>query len=61
MIIVYMIAGATMGGEFLSYTELLTCLEMARDVRALHDEAQKPAASAFCVPKAPPGHAQPKP
>ena len=50
---------ATMGGD-LSYTELLTCLEMARDVRALHDEAQKPAAPAS-VPKAPPGHAQPKP
>ena len=29
------IAEATMGGES-SYTELLTCLEMARDVRALH-------------------------
>jgi hypothetical protein len=26
---------ATMGGES-SYTELLTCLEMARDVRAMH-------------------------
>jgi len=32
-----------MGGES-SYTELLTCLEMARDVRAMHDE-QKGAAS----------------
>jgi hypothetical protein len=50
---------ATMGGES-SYTELLTCLEMARDVRALHDEAQKPAAPTN-IPKAPPGHAQPKP
>jgi hypothetical protein len=50
---------ATMGGDS-SYTELLTCLEMARDVRALHDEAQKPASPAS-VPKAPPGHAQPKP
>jgi hypothetical protein len=48
-----------MGGDS-SYTELLTCLEMARDVRALHDEAQKPASPAS-VPKAPPGHAQPKP
>ncbi len=28
------IAEATMGGE-LSYTELVTCLEMARDVRKL--------------------------
>ena len=47
---------ATMGGDS-SYTELLTCLEMARDVRALHSEAQQPAA----VPPAPPGHAQPRP
>jgi len=31
---------ATMGGES-SYTELLTCLEMARDVRALHSDQQK--------------------
>jgi hypothetical protein len=29
----------TMGGES-SYTELLTCLEMARDVRAMRAEAQ---------------------
>ena len=50
---------ATMGGDS-SYTELLTCLEMARDVRALHDEAQKPAVPT-AIPKAPPGHAQPKP
>jgi hypothetical protein len=49
---------ATMGGES-SYTELLTCLEMARDVRALHSEAQKPSAPA--ARPAPPGHAQPKP
>src|SRR5690348_16910219 len=33
---------ATMGGDS-SYTELLTCLEMARDVRTLHSEAEKPA------------------
>jgi hypothetical protein len=32
------IAEATMGGES-SYTDLLTCLEMARDVRKLHSEA----------------------
>ena len=32
------IAEATMGGES-SYTDLLTCLEMARDVRTLHKEA----------------------
>ena len=50
---------ATMGGE-LSYTELLTCLEMARDVRALHSEAQNDRAAPAARP-APPGHAQPKP
>jgi hypothetical protein len=50
---------ATMGGES-SYTELLTCLEMARDVRTLHSEAEKPAAAKPAVPAAPPGHAQPK-
>src|ERR1700751_1742258 len=49
---------ATMGGES-SYTELLTCLEMARDVRALHNEAQN--ASTPAARPAPPGHAQPKP
>jgi hypothetical protein len=43
-----------MGGES-SYTELLTCLEMARDVRTMNSEAKKPAKPA------PPGHAQPKP
>ena len=32
-----------MGGES-SYTELLTCLEMARDVRAMRNEQQKGAA-----------------
>jgi hypothetical protein len=32
------VAEATMGGES-SYTDLLTCLEMARDVRTLHKEA----------------------
>lgn len=51
---------ATMGGDS-SYTELLTCLEMARDVRALHSESQKAAAPAARVPPAPAGHAQPKP
>ena len=30
---------ATMGGEA-SYTELLTCLEMARDVRKIHEDAK---------------------
>ena len=51
---------ATMGGDS-SYTELLTCLEMARDVRALHSDAQKSVAPAAAIPPAPPGHAQPKP
>jgi hypothetical protein len=46
---------AEMGGDS-SYTELLTCLEMARDIRAMHTEAQTPDQSA--VPR---GHAQPKP
>jgi hypothetical protein len=30
-----------MGGDS-SYTELLTCLEMARDVRTLRTEAKEP-------------------
>jgi hypothetical protein len=34
------VAEATMGGDS-SYTELLTCLEMARDVRQLKAEEQK--------------------
>jgi hypothetical protein len=52
---------ATMGGDS-SYTELLTCLEMARDVRTLHSEEDKPAkAKPAAVPRAPAGHAQPKP
>ena len=32
------VAEATVGGES-SYTDLLTCLEMARDVRELHKQA----------------------
>ena len=35
---------ARMGGN-LSYTELLTCLEMARDVRSLRNEQAAPAAA----------------
>lgn len=35
------IAEASMGGDS-SYTELLTCLEMARDVRKLGSEAEAP-------------------
>jgi hypothetical protein len=49
---------STMGGDS-SYTELLTCLEMARDVRTMNSEANKPAATA--AKPAPPGHVQPKP
>ncbi|MFZ0606216.1 MAG: hypothetical protein WAM75_00895 [Xanthobacteraceae bacterium] len=50
-----------MGGES-SYTELLTCLEMARDVRTMKKEqSSKPAASPADPAAAPPGHAQPKP
>ena len=37
------VAEATMGGES-SYTDLLTCLEMARDVRALRSEYRKQSA-----------------
>ena len=50
------IAEATMGGES-SYTELLTCLEMARDVRELHKNANSlPEKN---IPPAPVGHRQP--
>ncbi len=52
-----------MGGES-SYTELLTCLEMARDVRTMHSDKSNETAPASPTPKrvapAPPGHAQPK-
>ncbi len=52
----------TMGGDS-SYTELLTCLEMARDVRTMRTEQAKPAAAPTTAPPtaAPPGHAPPKP
>jgi hypothetical protein len=36
---VHCVNEATMGGDS-SYTELLTCLEMARDVRAMREEQQ---------------------
>jgi hypothetical protein len=49
------IAEATMGGES-SYTELLTCLEMARDVRQLHSKSLPGEQG---VPPAPVGHRQP--
>jgi len=47
-----------MGGES-SYTELLTCLEMARAVRNMRNEANAPTESN--VPPAPVGHRQPRP
>src|SRR5690348_8110836 len=53
------IAEATMGGSS-SYTDLLTCLEMARDVRKLHSEASRSSAPAQQqIPPAPVGHRQP--
>jgi hypothetical protein len=47
---------STMGGES-SYTELLTCLEMARDVRTMRKEAGAPDQQSS--PRARPAHAQP--
>ncbi len=41
---VHCVNESRMGGES-SYTELLTCLEMARDVRALEKEQQAPPSS----------------
>ena len=53
------VALAKTGGES-SYTELLTCMEMARDVRKLHSEADNSSASAQqAIPPAPVGHRQP--
>jgi len=50
-----------MGGES-SYTELLTCLEMARDVRNMNKEqSSKPAGGSGGSAPAPRGHVQPKP
>ena len=49
---------ATMGGDS-SYTELLTCLEMARDVRQLHSQGNNSSAPTQQVPPAPVGHRQP--
>jgi hypothetical protein len=47
---------AKTGGES-SYTELITCLEMARDVRKLHQDANSlPEKN---IPPAPVGHRQP--
>jgi hypothetical protein len=58
------VAEATMGGSS-SYTDLLTCLEMARDVRQLHSQAKSSSqansssAPAQQVAPAPVGHRQP--
>jgi len=50
------VALAKTGGES-SYTELLTCMEMARDVRKLHSDANSlPEKN---IPSAPVGHRQP--
>jgi len=50
--------GRSMGGES-SYTDLLTCLEMARDVRQPHSQANSSSAPAQQIPPAPVGHRQP--
>jgi hypothetical protein len=50
------VALAKTGGES-SYTELLTCMEMARDVRKLHSDAN--GLSEQNIPFAPVGHRQP--
>jgi hypothetical protein len=56
------VALAKTGGES-SYTELITCMEMARDVRKLHEDQQKGSdTSSAPVPEglpAPVGHRQP--
>ncbi len=44
------IAEATMGGDS-SYTELITCLEMARDVRLLKDTSKPGQSTAAPTPK----------
>jgi hypothetical protein len=54
---------ARTGGEP-SYTELLTCMEMARDVRKLHEDQQKKGSNTSSGPvpeglPAPVGHRQP--
>jgi hypothetical protein len=51
------VALAKTGGEA-SYTELITCMEMARDVRQLRSQADR---SPAAVPPAPVGHRQPTP
>jgi hypothetical protein len=54
------VALAKTGGES-SYTELITCMEMARDVRKLHSEADKSSAPVREGLPAPVGHRQPTP
>jgi hypothetical protein len=49
---------ARTGGES-SYTELITCMEMARDVRKLHSEADSFSAPIREGHQAPVGHRQP--
>jgi hypothetical protein len=53
------IAESTMGGSS-SYTELITCLEMARDVRRIHSDADTSPAAGPGMRPAPMGHRQPK-
>ena len=50
------VALAKTGGES-SYTELITCMEMARDVRELHKNAN--ALPEHNIPPAPVGHREP--
>ena len=52
------VALAKTGGES-SYTELITCMEMSRDVRKLHSEADNLSASVRGGVRAPVGHRQP--
>ena len=52
------VALAKTGGES-SYTELITCMEMTRDVRKLHSEADNPSAPVREGHQAPVGHRQP--
>jgi hypothetical protein len=52
------VALAKTGGES-SYTELITCREMARDVRKLHSEADNSSAPVPVGLPAPVGHRQP--
>jgi hypothetical protein len=51
---------AKTGGES-SYTELITCMEMTRDVRMLHSQADKSSAPVPDGLPVPVGHRQPTP